>query len=253
MSLFKLHDLVRERTFSHHVRNSRIFLLLAPTHTYLWKLPTSMGKLVASRKTKASQWKTRLLRIFLEEILPKGKKKKRKRRKIFTIHKCVERPRHRTSAVATILLTSSQVPELRSSLRGSKFWKLCIRSTSSRIIGSRENSLQKKSSSSIRRKETPLRIQHIQIYFNSYFFFFFFFCKFYSPELQLFIRRFAPWRIQKCLLTHSLLFNPFTIRMFHGLCRNKLKNILRLLLVRIYFFWFSIIGKRCENWEFNEI
>ena len=84
-------------------------------------------------------------------------------------------------------------------------------------------------------------------------FFFFFFCKFYSPELQLFIRRFAPWRIQKCLLTHSLLFNPFTIRMFHGLCRNKLKNILRLLLVRIYFFWFSIIGKRCENWEFNEI
>lgn len=89
--------------------------------------------------------------------------------------------------------------------------------------------------------------------FQLLFFFFFFFCKFYSPELQLFIRRFAPWRIQKCLLTHSLLFNPFTIRMFHGLCRNKLKNILRLLLVRIYFFWFSIIGKRCENWEFNEI
>lgn len=171
------------------------------------------------------------------------KRKKRKRGKIFTMHKCVERPRHRTSAVATILLTSSQVPELRSSLRGSKFWKLCIRSTSSRIIGSRENSLQKKSSSSIRRKETPLRIQHIQIYFNSYFFFFFF-CKFYSPELQLFVRRFAPWRIQKCLLTHSLLFiNPFTIRMFHGLCKNELRNILRLLLVRIYF---CLIF---DNWE----
>lgn len=74
--------------------------------------------------------------------------------------------------------------------------------------------------------------------------FFFFFCKFYSPELQLFVRRFAPWRIQKCLLTHSLLFiNPFTIRMFHGLCKNELRIILRLLLVRIYFFLIF------DNWE----
>lgn len=195
MSLSKLHDLVRERTFSHNVRNSRIFLLLAPTHTNLWKFPTSMGKLVASRKTKASQWKTRLLRIFLEEIL--SKEKQRKRRKIFTMHKCVERPRHRTSAVATILLTSSQVPELRSSLRGSKFWKLCIRSTSSRIIGSRENSLQKKSSSSIRRKETPLRIQHIQIYFNSYFFFFF---------LQILFIRAATFCSTICAMANSEVF-----------------------------------------------
>lgn len=125
------------------------------------------------------------------------KKKKKKRREIFTIHKCVERPRHRTSAVATILLTSSQVPELRSSLRGSKFWKLCIRSTSSRIIGSRENSLQKKSSSSIRRKETPLRIQHIQIYFNSYFFFFF---------LQILFTRAAIFCSTICAMTNSEVF-----------------------------------------------